>query len=200
MRIIAISDTESRHEQVSLPEGDVLVCAGDITHNGWEREVAGFNEWLGGLGFHDIVVIAGNHDVAFERSPETRKLLTNCHYLQDEGVEIGGFKFWGSPWQPVFGNWAFNLRHGKPLADKWALIPEDTDVLVTHGPPFGILDLPGFGNNAGCQELLERVRKIAPQLHVFGHIHESAGTFEEGNTLFVNVAQSVATISLEERK
>jgi len=112
-------------------------------------------------------------------------------YLQDSGCEIEGVKFWGSPWQPWFFDWAFNLERGEQLRRKWALIPDDTDVLITHGPPAGILDLCPDGRRVGCGDLRLRVEQIEPMAHIFGHIHHSAGQVEPlvgRRTRFINAA------------
>jgi Icc-related predicted phosphoesterase len=110
------------------------------------------------------------------------------YYLLDEELELEGLKFYGSPYQPEFCNWAFNLPRGPQLARKWAKIPDDTDVLITHGPPGGILDRVAGGELVGCNDLRKRVKEINPKLHVFGHIHEAYGWHWEDKTIFVNAA------------
>tara|TARA_R110002073_G_scaffold128374_2_gene274096 strand:- start:242 stop:643 length:402 start_codon:yes stop_codon:yes gene_type:complete len=115
-------------------------------------------------------------------------IMTNCIYLQDESVEIEGLKIYGSPWQPWFFNWAFNLRTPEELKEKWDKIPEDTDVLVTHGPPLGILDLTMDGLNVGCSELIKAVERIKPRAHIFGHIHEGYGDTMLDGCIFVNAS------------
>lgn len=183
-----ISDTHGYHEQLEVPDGDVLVHAGDCLRRGTLEELVELDEWLGALPHAHKVLIAGNHDWCFEQEPErARELVTNAQYLQDEATEIAGVRFWGSPWQPRFMDWAFNLDRGEPLAEKWAMIPDDTDVLVTHGPPHGIRDL-AYERNCGCEELLLRVREVQPRVHVFGHIHECPGVEQQGATIFVNAA------------
>ena len=101
-----------------------------------------------------------------------RSWITNAHYLCDESLTLDGVKFYGSPWQPRFFDWAFNKDRGAPLKAIWDKIPLDTDVLITHGPPHGILDLTFDKIKAGCEELLLAVQRIKPKVHVFGHIHE----------------------------
>ena len=91
-----------------------------------------------------------------------------------------------SPDQLPFYDWAFNLPRGKALAKVWAKIPDDTDVLITHGPPYGILDKTERGEHCGCQDLLERIKVIQLKLHIFGHIHEGYGMFQDESTTFVN--------------
>jgi Icc-related predicted phosphoesterase len=192
MRIVCISDTHSRHDQIEVPSGDVLIHAGDSTIVGHVEEIAKFNYWLGRLPHPHKILIAGNHDWLFEKEPAlAESLVTHAHYLRDSAVVIEGLKFYGSPWQPRFMHWAFNLSRGAEIKRKWDLIHEDTDVLVTHGPPHGILDLVprdriGTFENTGCEELALAVKRIRPKLHVFGHIHEGYGVTQKSGTTFVN--------------
>lgn len=191
MRIVCVSDTHARHHLTELPDGDVLVHAGDITRHGALDDVKSFNAWLGTLNrrYRHKVVICGNHDFCFqERAADARSLLTNAIYLEDSGCELDGLTFYGSPWQPWFGGWAFNLPRGEELAKVWAKIPDRVDVLITHGPPEGILDRTHRGDLAGCRDLLVRVYEVNPRLHVFGHIHEAAGRIDIGETIFVNAS------------
>ncbi|MCP3920134.1 MAG: metallophosphoesterase [bacterium] len=187
MRIVCLSDTHDAHGDLKVPEGDVLVHAGDMSRMGHELEIQAFDDWLGTLAHAHKVVIAGNHDWLFERDPAAaRALITNARYLQDSGATIEGVRFWGSPWQPRFFNWAFNLDRGAPLRERWAQIPEATDVLVTHGPPQGVLDRTTRGEPVGCEELDAALARVRPRLHVFGHIHEAYGREERDGTVFVN--------------
>jgi Icc-related predicted phosphoesterase len=134
------------------------------------------------------MVVAGNHDECFEtHRAEACELLGDAHYLQDSEVTVGGLRFWGSPWQPTFRDWAFNLDRGLALRAKWALIPAGIDVLVTHGPPFGIGDRGPDGDRFGCEDLAARVIAIAPLLHLFGHVHQDGGVWQQGATCFANV-------------
>jgi hypothetical protein len=108
-------------------------------------------------------------------------------YLQDSGIEIDGLKFWGSPWQPWFCDWAFNLpRMGPDLREVWNKIPLGTDVLITHGPPHGVLDQVHGGDHLGCEELKNRLVSVKPQVHIFGHIHDSYGVAQSKTTTYVN--------------
>uniref|UniRef100_K3WF95 Calcineurin-like phosphoesterase domain-containing protein n=1 Tax=Globisporangium ultimum (strain ATCC 200006 / CBS 805.95 / DAOM BR144) TaxID=431595 RepID=K3WF95_GLOUD len=197
MRVVCISDTHSRHDTFHaahhIPDGDVLVHAGDFSDTG-DR---------------DEVVIAGNHDTTFDREhyihnykrykherqhdpEEVRSLLTNALYLEDQAVVIDGFTFYGSPWQPEYHNWAFNLPRGEKLQHKWRQIPGNTDVLVTHGPPLGWLDTVQVGDELmpqGCEALAVEVQtRIRPQYHVFGHIHEGYGYVSDGTTTYINAS------------
>ena len=195
-----MSDSHQRHNGISMPSGDVLVHAGDFCSHGDYKEVESFGKWLAGLDFNHVVFIAGNHDMTFESSlrkslsliPERTKSGGKVHYLQDSYVVLDGVKFYGSPWQPKFYNWAFNLkRDGDEIRDKWDKIPNDTDVLVTHCPPYEILDKASFGNgNIGCKHLFKRVLDVKPCLHVFGHCHAGYGMNHHllDNTIFVNAS------------
>ena len=189
IRLVAISDTHGLHRHLTIPDGDILVHAGDITGHGQVEQVADFNEWLGTLPHRHKLVIAGNHDFCFEDQPvETAALLTNCIYLFDEAITLDGLYFYGTPWQPWFFDWAFNLRRGSEIRAKWELIPPETDVLITHGPPLGYGDLTSRGEYVGCADLLESVRQKRPKLHIFGHIHEGYGMTHNQHTTFINAS------------
>lgn len=193
MKLVCISDTHSLHRQIpEIPDGDVLIHAGDCLGQGTLENIQEFNEWLGSLPHEHKIVIAGNHDWAFQETPElARAALTNAIYLEDSGVEIRDVRFWGSPWTPTFMDWAFMLDRGNPLYQKWKLIPDNTDVLITHGPPHGIGDEVNLGfktQNAGCIHLSDRVAQLSPKVHVFGHIHEGYGQYQRGNTRIVNAS------------
>jgi Icc-related predicted phosphoesterase len=189
MKLIAISDTHGEHRSLEIPDGDVLIHAGDLTRHGSLEDVQEFNDFLGTLPHPHKIVIAGNHDFCFENDRKAcQEILTNCIYLQDQEVIIDDIKFYGSPWQPWFYDWAFNLERGPEIRAKWDRIPEDTDVLITHGPPYGIGDLTAQGESAGCQDLLELIEKIKPPVHIFGHIHEGYGITSNGSTTFINAS------------
>jgi Icc-related predicted phosphoesterase len=193
MRLVILSDTHGLHGAVTVPAGDVLIHAGDMTGRGTVEDLERFLAWFGALPHRDKVLIAGNHDWVFERQPAVaRELIPNgITYLHDSGVSIHGIRFWGSPWQPWFLDWAFNLKRGAEIAAKWALIPDNVQVLITHGPPHGILDevvIPQ-GTHQGCEALRERLLAL-PQLrlHAFGHIHEGYGSREEDGRSYVNAS------------
>ncbi len=189
VRLVLISDTHGQHQQVAVPPGDVLIHAGDITGQGELDLVRDFNAWLGGLPHPHKLVIAGNHDFCFERQPvESAALLTNATYLRDSGVTRLGLNFYGSPWQPWFYDWAFNLQRGAALRAKWDMIPAGTDVLITHGPPAGHGDLTVAGDAAGCVDLREALGRVQPRVHVFGHIHEGYGQTQQGPTRCLNAS------------
>ena len=196
MRLVCISDTHSAHRAISLPEGDVLIHAGDATGRGGLDEVASFLFWFSAQPHSHKILIAGNHDWLFQKYPGIANQLLaespDITYLQDSGAEIGGVKFWGSPWQPWHLDWAFNLpRNGRQIREAWELIPIETDVLITHGPPHGILDQNYRSDHVGCEALARRLVLVRPRLHVFGHIHSSYGMTQSGATTYINASVCV---------
>ena len=189
MRIVCISDTHNAHNEMFVPEGDILLHAGDLSGRGTVPEITAFNKWLGSLPHPHKIVVAGNHDFLFERQPETAEtLITNAIYLNNSAVEIAGLRIWGSPVTPWFHDWAFNRRRGADIRRYWEMIPAETDILVTHGPPHGLLDKTFAGDQVGCRDLLEFVWRVKPKIHLFGHIHEGYGQLETDGTTFVNAS------------
>jgi Icc-related predicted phosphoesterase len=196
MKIVAISDTHSKHGKVTVPACDLLIHAGDATWRGTREEMEGFAQWFELQPVRHKVFVPGNHELIFkEHLPHALEWVTrhcpSLHILIDQSLEIEGLNLYGSPWQPEFCNWAWNLPQGEALAEKWALIPEDVDILITHGPPYGILDaVPmALGDRLlGCEALTERLSNIRPKAHIFGHIHESYGNKKEGDTHYYNVS------------
>jgi len=177
------------HRKVEIPEADILIFAGDMSVCRTLQDVAGFNAFLKTLPHKYKIVIGGNHDHLLASSPELGKsLLQDAIYLQDESVTIEGIKLYGSPWQPIFNTNAcdaFALLRGETMRKKWALIPDDTDILITHSPPCGVMDEDG-GVSHGCSDLLEAVQRIGPQFHIFGHIHNHNGMQKIGATTYIN--------------
>lgn len=189
MKIVCISDTHNQHRKMQIPNGDLLIHAGDLSGHGKESEIEDFNAWLGTLPHKYKVIIAGNHDFLFERNPlKAEKLISNAVYLNDSSVTIEGFKIWGSPISPWFYDWAFNRHRGEDIRKHWDLIAEDTDILITHGPPFGILDETLRGEAVGCEELAAKIELIKPRLHIFGHIHEARGLQKQKETTYINAS------------
>ena len=202
MKITFISDTHNKHKQVtsSLPGGDLLIHAGDISSMGYKHEIQQFCKWFDSLDNYTVkTFIAGNHDFGFEKEPEMAKEVVGFYndivYLQDSfigyGVDTENYvKIYGSPWQPEFNGWAFNLpKDGWELEQAWEEIPDDTDILVTHGPAFGYLDtIMGQYDNLGCELLTKRIKTIKPKIHVCGHIHSGYGYVFDGDTHFINAS------------
>lgn len=186
---------------VHWPPADILVLAGDILYDAEQiAELGRLNEFFkqkkkDGV-YKKVVMVAGNHDFIFQRLSSARKQLKDIIYLQDEEAIIEGLKFYGSPWQSWFWDWAFNFPNPSHNPEKaiwvaqecWQKIPDDTDVLVTHGPPRGILDKVPSGLNVGCEELKNRLEHLDLKMHIFGHIHYGYGTKEIDGTRFVNAA------------
>ena len=176
-----------------VPDGDLVLHAGDCTRRGTMAETTEFLDWFGRLSHQYKVLIAGNHDFLFEREASLAESLVpaGVTYLRDSGVVIAGRTVWGSPWQPWFHDWAFNLERGPELAAKWRLIPNDTDLLVTHGPPHGILDqtINRPPEQVGCEDLTARLAVLPNvKLHVFGHIHEAYGRRRQDGREYVNAS------------
>ena len=218
VRFVAISDTHGKHAMLEVPFGDVLVHTGDFTERGDLAEIEAFCEWMAEQPHARKIVIAGNHDLTLdgagyeqacrdwgfardgheaERCAMARAKLAavpRLEYLCCSGTKVDGVQVWGAPWVPPCGG-VFTKKRGPELAQIWAQIPTDTDVLLTHGPPHGHGDLcipRGFGmprRRAGCRDLLDAVmQRVRPAFHVFGHIHEGYGTTTDGTTTFVNAS------------
>jgi Icc-related predicted phosphoesterase len=195
--IVCIADL---HEHlVDIPACDVLLIAGDVSFavKGDLRAkhaflVGPFREWLDRVPADEVVLVAGNHDQSIEAWGLPDGL--RCHYLQDDGVELCGLRFWGTPWQPWFLDWAFNApprNGGAFLASKFDLIPEDTDVVVGHGPPRGYGDAairPGGHEHVGSIAMAEALERVRPRLMVCGHIHAAYGAYRLGDTDIVNAS------------
>jgi len=198
MKICCISDTHNLHRYINdMPDGDVLIHSGDSTMGGSIQELERFIEWLAKTPYKRKVIIAGNHDFGFDNGhrEKVERLLRDAgvDYLRDSGVEIEGVKFWGAPWTPWFHDWAFNLARGEEIMRKWNLIPDDTHVLITHGPPNGILDMTKRGVPAGCEMLNERIAQLKElKYHIFGHIHEGYGMVEKNGVAYVNACTCTA--------
>lgn len=206
MKITLISDTHTRQGQIpysDLPGGDLLIHAGDIMNSGYNKnDIIDFLYWYDSIpGYDKKVFIAGNHDRMFENHPEDVKewlsKFPNIIYLQDEAYEIydletdKSIKLYGSPWQPWFYDWAFNVeRNSLKLSGKWEAIPDDTDILITHGPAWGSVDtVEGRPwDNLGCELLAERIQRFRPKIHVCGHIHSGYGIETIDNIHYINAS------------
>jgi len=194
MKICCISDNHG-NLKTQVPECDILLHAGDpfAPRDPFLQKafIPNLNNWLDKQPAKHKVMIAGNHDLYFEGLYKNKqKPELNCHYLLDEGIEIEGLKIYGSPWTSIFLNWAFMLSEEK-LAIQWSWIPSDTNILLVHGPPYGILDeCPVFRGerigHVGSLSLREKIFEVKPKLVVFGHIHESYGQEEHHGIKFVN--------------
>jgi len=180
------------HYKVEVPDGDVLIHAGDMTGRGSLDDIEMFAEWFGMFPHKHKIMVAGNHDWCFARENVREDAIYAveqvCTYLEDSSITIEGVKFYGAPWQPEFFDWAFNVPRGPELAAIWDKIETDTNVLITHGPPYKILDwCPG--GHVGCADLLARIQSL-PELkyHIFGHIHESYGVEKFLDVTYINAS------------
>ena len=195
-----------------LPDGDVLIHTGDFTNKGTPQEITEFATWISNeqSKYKHCIVIAGNHDIGLAPSgdlnenkfcnpvkdPKAAKeakdmLKQSCTYLEDSAIDLYGYKVYGSPYTPeIMGcGWAFNGVRGEHMKSIWDKIPNDTDVLLTHGPPLGVLDMCRSRERVGCQDLLRTVvGRVKPRYHVFGHIHEQHGVVSNGETTFINAS------------
>lgn len=190
MLICAVADTHELHAELSLQPGDLFIHAGDILFAQNTRPLSvlrDFDEWLGNLPYRYKLVVPGNHDKLLE-NPRNRGLLRNAMLLVNAGVSIEGIRIWGSPVTPLPGE-----PFGMPdLADRkklWARIPKGTEIIITHGPTFGVLDQEADSDvHQGCPELRDAILRVRPRVHIFGHIHGGYGLAHNGQTLFVNAA------------
>ncbi|PTB92429.1 metallophosphoesterase [Marinobacter sp. B9-2] len=195
MRIVCISDTHSRHREIpDIPDGDILVHAGDCTGSGSLPALDEFTQWFGSLPHSRKILIAGNHDFSFEKYPAWSREMcekSGILYLQDEQLTINGLVFFGSPWTPLYKQMAFNADETK-MFEVRAGIPDSTNVLITHGPAWRVLDyVPRDSEHAGCFPLAKRIDELLElRVHVCGHIHEGYGygVRESDGLTFVNAS------------
>lgn len=197
-RFCAVSDTHLRHPK-NMPTADVLIHAGDATMHGTEKELRAFGDWLGTLEYEEILVGVGNHDIGFEENREKAEYYVRSsarrpiQILIDEPVSINGINLYFSPYVPNYGDWAYMLPRGRQLREKWAKVPKDTHILVTHGPPLFTGDMVHdpytlIVQNVGDEDLRERIRQLDVPVHVSGHIHGGYGVRKTGNTTHINCA------------
>ena len=197
IKIVCISDT---HLQVTdsfyLPEADILIHTGDFCSSGKLEDFIKYCSWLEKFKYKysKILQIAGNHDWIAEKNESLlrdeffSRFGEKLVYLKDEAFRFKGINFYGTPMQPIFQNWAFN-RSEKELENYFSKIPESTDILLTHCPPYEILDKVFYrGINVGSISLLNKVKEVKPKVHIFGHIHECYGSVKREGTLFINAS------------
>lgn len=200
MIIAVLSDTHNKtstlRKKNAIPDADVYIFPGDMTSFGYDHELRNWRAEVQRLldQGKQVVAIPGNHERGVEANYANALEIIDprpdlgFHWLLDSGCEIDGVQFWGSPWQPYFGGWAYNLKLESELAEKWDMIPDGTDVVITHGPPAGILDVTSRNESVGSTSLLVRISDLKPQVHCFGHIHESYGRMTIGGTEYINAA------------
>ena len=191
VRICFISDVHNKYKKIVLPDADIIVCSGDMTSVGKEHEVTNFYKWFSNLSqYKHKVFIAGNHDKMFENHGMLARSLkpSNIIYLEDNGIELLGLKFYGTPVNGIFHNWAFNRTEAK-MAQHRQAIPDDIDILITHNPPYMILDKGyDFGSIGSPSLYMEVMERIKPMVHVFGHAHDSHGIKVLDKTVFINAS------------
>jgi Icc-related predicted phosphoesterase len=193
LKIIAISDTHDQHDKIKINPCDILVHTGDITKFGSRKMVKKFGDWFAQQPATHKLVIAGNHDLGIQKHPDFAPKFfgdLGIHYLCDSGVTIRGINFYGTPWTPRWGPWAFMEDRSSPeLKKRFDAIPSNTDVLLCHGPPLGYGDFNGR-QHVGCELLLLRIIQVKPKVVCCGHIHENYGAFyTDFGTMIVNSAQ-----------
>jgi Icc-related predicted phosphoesterase len=184
MLFTLISDTHLLHREVEIAPCDLLIHAGDICFMGrGERELEEFNDWLAEQPASHRVVVPGNHDTPICADPDRwRTRFSNATLLINEGVTIEGIRLWGSPVTSL-ADVPFGMPDQAERAQLYSTIPDDIDILVTHGPPAGVLD-----GGQGCAALRRAVIRLKPRLHAFGHVHAEYGTRPTTHTLFVNAS------------
>jgi Icc-related predicted phosphoesterase len=204
MRIVCFADTHGYHKELNIPDGDILIFAGDMFGypNGEAKQIKRFGKWMNQLNHAYKIMIPGNHDRIFERDYYyVTSLLENIFCLNDSMIGIGALKIWGSPITPKFFEWAFIRNRGEAIAKHWEMIPDDVDILITHGPPYGIMDVaprmkPEDDPHQGCKDLSERIARLPNlKLHIFGHIHEGYGREEHNGVTYVNASKGYHPIS-----
>jgi Icc-related predicted phosphoesterase len=204
MKITTISDTHCRLRNVKVPTGDLLIHSGDLTFRGDIEETSQELRELGRIAKnfkYGCVLVEGNHDWLGHKHPQLMDQMcidNGITLLRDSGVTVDGLNLWGSPYQPEFCNWAWNLPRGQALKDKWDQIPDNTHVLITHGPPMGILDpVERFNRktglidieHVGCADLYNRIQELPSlRLHVFGHLHLGYGHIEIKGVDYINAS------------
>lgn len=182
-----ISDTHRKHREVTIPDCDILIHCGDFCS--FQRSdlqtLDDADAWFAESPATHVVCVGGNHDFPLQ-SREFR--FAHALFLEDALAVVAGLTIYGSPWCPDLSGFAYYATSDQ-LLERWRQIPAGIDVLITHTPPFGILDLPTSGTvNLGCRHLREELKRIRPKLHVFGHVHASHGMNKTPDTDYINAA------------
>ncbi|MBT8295193.1 MAG: metallophosphatase domain-containing protein [Gramella sp.] len=188
MRLVCLADTHNKHHEIPIPGGDILIHAGDCTDGGTRNETNNFLEWFSSQPHQHKILVPGNHDFFFEKERNLGRVPPDIHVLIDGGLDIKGIKFWGSPATPDLHNWAFNRERGADIKKHWDLIPKGTDVLITHTPPYQILDEIDGGIHLGCEELANLLTVVKPKIHLFGHIHQASGSITRAGIHHYNLS------------
>lgn len=193
MKIVCISDTHCRFNDIKIPKCDILISCGDYSFRGTLEEVRKFHEWLNKQDAKFIISVQGNHELGVEKNFSLSKQIAEeacpgVYFIEEGLVEIDNAKIWCSAITPFFCNWAYNRHRGEEIRKHWDKIPLDIDILVTHGPVQGILDYV-HGEHVGCLDLAKKIYDLKNlQLHVSGHIHCGYGIHKEGNMTYINAS------------
>lgn len=192
MKIVAISDVHQKWDNIVIPECDLLISAGDYSFHGTEAVVKAFHLWLNKQPAKHIISVQGNHELWVEDNFEEAKELVfdiapKIHFIQESSLEIEGIKIHCSAITPFFCNWAWNRERGEEIRKHWDKIPNDIQILITHGPRHGILDLTPNGERVGCKDLGQKIDQLKHlKLHVFGHVHGSSGEKSFNGVQYLN--------------
>jgi Icc-related predicted phosphoesterase len=193
MQLVIFSDTHNKHKNLQLPDGDMLLFAGDMSNSGSVTECRSFIKWFKNQPHKHKILIAGNHDFIFDSDSEYRTelldSLQDCHYLENDTIELEGIRIYGSPYTPRYGDWAF-MRYSAGMGKVWTTIPDKVDIILTHTPINGYLDTTFKDDNAGCKELRNRLEQVDYKLHICGHIHEAYGYMAVNGKHMVNASIS----------
>jgi len=191
MKLTIISDTHGEHDKLGVLAGEVLIHCGDMFNmfGSADDDFGRMDEWFGKQEFDLILCVGGNHDFELEKHASyTRTPFKNAVYLEGEEFEYLGVKFYGAPWVPQLRGQAF-YKDDADLVLAWSQIPTDVDVLITHTPPSGVLDVSSRGLQLGCEHLSAELKSRTPALHCFGHVHASSCIHKIGGTTYINAAQ-----------
>ena len=190
MNTMFMSDTYGHHEAVLLPRGDMIIHAGDLTRNGTESEVRDFLQWFSHQNYKYRIFIAGMHDSLFEQEPGlARRLLpSNVIYLEESGVEVGGLKIWGSPFNTFNHGSAFSVSSSEEINGHWDKIPHDCDIVTSRTPAYGMLDEDESGEHIGSKDLLRRLVKVEPGYFVCGNVQGTHRHEYRYNINFINAS------------
>lgn len=186
MKLVCIADTHTREKQLQIPPGDVLIHAGDFSESGTFRETKAFLAWFANQKHTYKILVPGNHDFYLQDNDyeELQPYLKDIHLLINDSIVIEGHHFWGSPNTSLGKHWAFGIDANK-IEAHWKQIPRQANVIITHNPPYDILDHTK-NHRVGCPYLKKEVQSIQPQYHIFGHAHDNYGKIKLGETTYIN--------------
>lgn len=193
MKIVCISDSHNKHDDIMIPSCDILISAGDYSSRGLPQEVRNFHQWLNNQDAKHIISVQGNHELWVENNFNDAKLIAtevcpNIHFIDEGLVQVESLNIWCSAVTPWFCNWAWNRQRGDEIRRHWDLIPDNTDIIITHGPPYGYGDDTMFDGPVGCVDLRDAINRVRPTLHISGHIHYGYGVYKNDHTTFINAS------------